>query len=67
MGILPGRALDITQKLVETISKDDIHSRNISDENVGDGDPDIGKRNFVQLFMSKKFTGGISSSFSHTQ
>ena len=34
-------------KFVETISKDDIHSRTISDENVGDGDPDIGNRNIT--------------------
>ena len=32
-----------TTKFVETIRKDDIHSRNISDENVGDCDHDIGK------------------------
>ena len=34
-------------KFVETISKDDIHNRPISEENVGDSDPDIGKRNFA--------------------
>ena len=34
-------------KFVETISKDDIYSRTISDENAGDGDPDIGKRSFA--------------------
>ena len=34
-------------KFVETISKDDIHSRTSNDENVTDGDPDIGKINFA--------------------
>ena len=31
----------------ETISKDDVQSRTITDENVGDGDTDIGKRNLA--------------------
>ena len=34
-------------KYVEIISKDDIQSRTVSDENVGDSDSDIGKRNFA--------------------
>ena len=34
-------------KFVETIGKDGIHSRSIIDENVGDSDSDIGKRNFA--------------------
>ena len=54
-------------KFVETISKDDIHSLTIRDENVGDGDPDIGKRKFAYFFISRKFIGGISSNFTHTQ
>ena len=51
-------------KFVETISKDDIHSRTISDENVSDGGSDIGKTIF---FISRKFIAGISFNFTPTQ
>ena len=52
--------------LVETISKDDIHSRTIGDEYVSDGEPDIWKRILAWFFISRKFIGGVSSNFTNT-
>ena len=47
IGYLAWTGIGYHTKFVETISKYDIYSRTISDENVGDEDPDIGKKNFA--------------------
>ena len=54
-------------KFLVTISKDNIHSRTISDEYVCDGDTDIEKKNFAQFFINRKFIDEISSNFTRTQ